>query len=382
MGDIQRKANESGYETLSIVGRRKVFEDMQCEKIGSFMSFWIHVGINTVFDRQGYGSYYMTKKIVKRLREKNPDIIHLHNLHGYYINLPVLFEYLSKEFKGRIFWTFHDCWPFTGHCAYFSAIGCDKWKEGCSRCPNKTVYPISLFWDASRKNYEDKRKMFCSLKNLIIITPSEWMAEKVRSSFLYNYPVKVINNGIDIKIFSYRKPADEIFARYKIDKEKKILLGVASVWDGRKGLTDFCLLAKELPKKYQVLLVGLSEKQIRSLPTNIIGIKRTENVEELAMIYSMAHIFINPSLEESFSLVTAEAIACGTPVIVLDTSAVKELVCDDNGIVLSKHNPADYMKAIEKLEEKQLSREIIMQTAQKYDAEVFAEKVIKLYEQV
>lgn len=382
MGDIQRKANESGYETLSIVGRRKVFKDMQCEKIGSFMSFWIHVGINTVFDRQGYGSYFMTKKIVKRLREKNPDIIHLHNLHGYYINLPVLFEYLSKEFKGRIFWTFHDCWPFTGHCAYFSAVGCDKWKGGCSRCPNKMVYPISLFWDASRKNYEDKKKMFCSLKNLTIIAPSEWMAEKVRASFLYHYPVKVINNGIDIKIFSYRKPTDEIFARYKIDKEKKILLGVASVWDGRKGLTDFCLLAKELPKKYQVLLVGLSEKQIRGLPTNMIGIKRTENVEELAMIYSMAHIFINPSLEESFSLVTAEAIACGTPVIVLDTSAVKELVCDDNGIVLSKHNPADYMKAIEKLEEKQLSREIIMQTAQKYDAEVFAEKVIKLYEKV
>ena len=382
MGDIQKKANELGYETLSIVGRRKVFQDIRCEKIGNGVSFWIHVIINTVFDRQGYGSYFLTKKIVSRLRKENPDIIHLHNLHGYYINLPILFDFLSKEFKGKIFWTFHDCWPVTGHCAYFTAIGCEKWKNGCNKCPNKTEYPISLFLDASGKNYEDKRRMFNSLDNLIIITPSEWLAEIVKESYMNRYPVRVVNNGIDLKKFSYRKPQNEIFKKYGINKEKKIILGVASIWDARKGMKDFLLLAKFLSDEYQILLVGLSQKQIQGLPENIVGVKRTENQEELAMIYSLAQVFMNPSLEESFSLVTVEAIACGTPAIVLDTSAVKELVCDDNGIVLSRHEPEDYIKAIRKLEAKQLTRETIMETARKYDADAFAQKVIDLYEQM
>lgn len=382
MGDIQRKANELGYETLSIVGRRKVFQDIRCEKIGNGVSFWIHVIINTVFDRQGYGSYFLTKKIVSRLRKENPDIIHLHNLHGYYINLPILFDFLSKEFKGKIFWTFHDCWPVTGHCAYFTAVGCEKWKNGCNKCPKKTEYPISLFLDASGKNYEDKRKMFNSLDNLTIITPSEWLAEIVKESYLNRYPVRVVNNGIDLKKFSYRKPQNEIFIKYGINKEKKTILGVASIWDARKGMKDFLLLAKSLSAEYQVLLVGLSQKQIQGLPENIVGVRRTDNQEELAMIYSLAQVFMNPSLEESFSLVTVEAIACGTPVIVLDTSAVKELVCDDNGIVLSRHEPEDYMKAIRKLEEKQLTRETIMETARKYSADAFAQKVIDLYEQM
>lgn len=382
MGDIQRKANELGYETLSIVGRRKVFQDIRCEKIGNGVSFWIHVIINTVFDRQGYGSYFLTKKIVSRLRKEKPDIIHLHNLHGYYINLPILFDFLSKEFKGKIFWTFHDCWPVTGHCAYFTAVGCEKWKNGCNKCPNKTEYPISLFLDASGKNYEDKRKMFNSLDNLTIITPSEWLAEIVKESYLNRYPVRVVNNGIDLKKFSYRKPQNEIFIKYGINKEKKTILGVASIWDARKGMKDFLLLAKSLSAEYQVLLVGLSQKQIQGLPENIVGVRRTDNQEELAMIYSLAQVFMNPSLEESFSLVTVEAIACGTPVIVLDTSAVKELVCDDNGIVLSRHEPEDYMKAIRKLEEKQLTRETIMETARKYSADAFAQKVIDLYEQM
>lgn len=382
MGDIQRKANASGYDTLSIVGRRKVFQDVPCKKIGNSFSFWIHVAINTVFDRQGYGSYFMTRKIVKRLRKENPDIIHLHNLHGYYLNLPILFDYLSKEFDGKIYWTFHDCWPITGHCAHFSAIGCDKWKRGCSKCPNKMVYPVSLFLDASTQNYKDKKRMFCSLKNLTIITPSEWMAGWIRKSFLGQFPVKVINNGIDLNVFVFTKPEKEIIDKYKINTRKKIILGVAGIWSKYKGLEDFISLAKRLPEEYQIVLVGLSRKQLHGLPDNVIGIERTENAKELAMIYSLAHVFMNPSLEESFSLVTVEAIACGTPVITLDTSAVKELVCEDNGIVLTKHEAEDYLDAIKRLEEKALSREKIRRTALKYDAEFYAEKVIRLYEQM
>ena len=382
MGDIQRKANESGYETLSIVGRRKVFRDVSCIKIGNPASFWIHVAITTVFDRQGYGSYFMTKRIIHRLREENPDIIHLHNLHGYYLNLPLLFNYLSEEFRGKIFWTFHDCWPVTGHCAYFTAAECTKWKKGCSKCPNKRAYPISLFCDASKRNYDQKNKMFNGLNNLTIITPSEWMAQIVKESFLGRYPVEVVNNGIDLKKFVYREPENRLFEKYGIGRDKKIILGVASIWDTRKGMGDFLSLANILPDEYQIVLVGLSKRQMRKLPDNVIGILRTENQEELVMLYSLSHVFMNPSLEESFSLVTAEAIACGTPVIVLDTSAVKELVCENNGIVLSRHKPADYMEAIMELEERHLVRDTVMETARKYGVDIFTQKVINLYEQM
>lgn len=380
MGDIQREAVKQGYEAISFVGRRKPFTDIRCEKIGNALSFWIHVAINTVFDRQGYGSYFVTKKIVKRIKQEKPDIIHLHNLHGYYINLPVLFKYLSKEFEGKIFWTFHDCWPFTGHCPHFAAAGCRKWKESCNHCPSKMEYPISFFKDASKRNYADKKRMFTSLENLTIITPSEWMANWIRESFFQDFDISVVSNGINLKTFSY-KPNKEILKKYDIPSDKKMLLGVASVWDKRKGMDDFIQLSKSIGEEYRIVLVGLSKRQIQKLPANVIGIERTEDAEELAALYSMAHIFINPSVEESFSLVTVEAFACGTPVIVLDTSAVKELVTNDNGIVLHEHSVVEYVKAIKKIEKLQLTRECVAETAKKYNAEQAAQKVVSMYEE-
>lgn len=380
MGAIQRKANEVGYSTVSFVGRRKVFKDVACEKFGNFVSFWIHVAITTLFDRQGFGSYFVTRKLVKRLRQENADIIHLHNLHGYYLNLPVLFDYLANEFSGKVFWTFHDCWPITGHCPHFAAKECFKWRAECSHCPSKREYPISLVLDASKRNYQDKKRMFCSLNRLVITTPSEWMADWVNESFLSKYQVRTIHNGIDLKVFSYHQPHRDFYKKYGIDAEKKILLGVAGVWESRKGLKDFLELASVLPEEYQIVLVGVSARRIRSLPHNIIGIQRTENVGELVLFYSATHVFINPSLEESFSLVTVEAIACGTPVVVLDTSAVKELVCEQNGIVLGRHHAEDYLQAIRAIEMKQMSREEISETAQKYDVGVMTDQFMQLYQ--
>lgn len=379
MGDIQREAVKQGYDAISFVGRRKPFSDIRCEKIGNALSFWIHVGINTVFDRQGYGSYFATKKMIRRIREEKPDIIHLHNLHGYYLNLPVLFDYLTNEFRGKVFWTFHDCWPFTGHCAYFASVGCDEWIEECDHCPKKKEYPISLFLDASRRNFRDKKKMFTSLQNLTIITPSEWMGSWIRDSFFKNYRIEVVNNGIDLTKFSY-KPNEEILHKYMISRNKKILLGVASVWDKRKGLHDFLRLSEKLPTEYQIVLVGLNKFQMQQVSPSIIGIERTEDVEDLVALYSMAHIFINPSVEESFSLVTVEAFACGTPVIVLDSSAVKELVSNENGVVLNEHETQDYLQAISYLESLGLTRTQIAATAQKYDATEAAAKVVRLYD--
>ena len=379
MHDIQRKAQEKGYDTLSFVGRRKVYTDLPCEKFGNPISFWIHVAINTAFDRQGYGSLFQTKRLVTRLREEKPDVIHLHNLHGYYLHIPTLFRYLKEEYTGKIFWTFHDCWPITGHCVHYVMAGCDKWKSQCSKCPNKSVYPISWGLDQSRKNYLDKKELFTGLKHLEIITPSQWLAGQVKKSFLGNMPVHVVSNGIDLEVFKYTEN-EAMYEKYSIPRDKKIILGVASIWEERKGFKDFMELAKILPDEYVIIQVGLSTHQMKMLPENVIGIPRTEKREELVALYSMADIFMNPSREESFSLVTIEAMACGTPVIALDTSAVKELVCDENGIILHDTEAQDYMQAIKILENKNINRDAIRSTVLQFSESKMAERVVELYE--
>ncbi len=379
---IQRSANDKGNETLAIVGRRKVYEDLPCVKCGNGISFWIHVAITTAFDRQGYGSYFSTRKIVKRLREENPDIIHLHNIHGYYINLPVLFKYLTEEFAGRVIWTFHDCWPVTGHCPHFVIAKCDKWKIGCYSCPNKGQYPISLIMDSSKRNYSDKKSMFNSLKDLTIVTPSEWMANQIRVSYMKDYPIKVIPNGIDTELFDYngiKENHDEICSAFGIPADKKIILGVASQWDMRKGLKDIMDLTGILPEEYQIVLVGLNKKQLALLPKNITGVTKVKGASDIAKLYSAAAVFINPSMEESFSLVTVEAQCCGTPTVVLDTSAVKELVNDDNGVVLHRHEPQDYLDAIRTIEGRNYSREAVRNTAVKYNNQNMTDMYLKLY---
>lgn len=347
MGDIQRTANKNGFETISFYGRRKGFKDIKCEKIGNPLSFWIHVIINTIFDKQGHGSYFYTKKLIKRLKEENPDIIHIHNIHGYYLNYSLFFKYIKNDFSGKMFWTFHDCWPFTGHCAYFTAADCYKWKNGCHNCPNKKVYPISLLKDSSKSNYKEKKEIFNGVKNLTIITPSYWLNDLVKKSFLKEYDIVTINNGIDINI--YKPIKDEtIFEKYNIPN-KKILLGVASIWEERKGLDDFIELSKEIDDNYIIVLVGLSKKQISKLPNNIIGIERTENVVELVKIYSNSYAFLNLTHEDNYPTVNLESIACGVPVITYDTGGCKEQVNDKTGILLENNNIQSVLSAIKEI---------------------------------
>lgn len=377
---IQREAIWQGYETYSFVGRRKPFRDMPCEKIGNLASFWIHVALTTVWDKHGFGSVFHTRRMIKRIREENPDIIHLHNLHGYYLNLPLFFQYLNEEYQGKVFWTFHDCWPFTGHCPHFSYVGCERWRSECYHCPRKKEYPVSLLMDGSKRNYHIKKKLFQGIKDLTVIVPSAWMEQWVRGSFFKGRPVYVVSNGIDLAVFKYQQD-ENIYCKYHIPKEKKVLLGVASIWDERKGLQDFIELAKVIDQNiYQIVLIGLSHFQIRNLPNNIIGIMRTENKQQLAALYSRAEIFINPSREESFSLVTVEAMACGTPVIVLNTSAVKELVVPESGIVLENNQINSYLKAIEKIETQHFERNTVRLCAEKYDQNIMANKIVSLYE--
>lgn len=379
MHDIQKQASAAGWDTLSLVGRRKVYKDLPCEKYGSVLSFGTHIIITTLFDRQGHGSLLQTKRLVARLKEEDPDVIHLHNLHGYYLHIPTLFKYLKKEYKGKVFWTFHDLWPITGHCAYYTMAKCDKWKAECNKCQNKKVYPISWGLDQSKRNYLEKRKLFSGLERLEIITPSQWVAEQVKESFLKEVPIHVVPNGIDLEAFQDTED-DSIYEKYPIPRDKKIILGVASIWEKRKGLEDFLNIAAVLPEEYSIVLVGLSKKQMHNLPSNVIGISKTETKEELVVLYSMADVFLNPSREETFSLVTIEAMACGTPVIALDTSAVKELINSENGIVVSNTDVQDYVNAIKQLEIKKLDRKDIRATVLQYSENSMAEKILELYE--
>lgn len=380
MHAIQHQAQNSGWETISFVGRRKVYTDLPCERFGNYFSFWIHVAITTLFDRQGHGSLLQTKRLVARLREENPDVIHLHVLHGYYLHVPTLFRYLQEEYKGKVFWTFHDLWPITGHCPHFVIARCDKWKTECRNCPNKGLYPISWGLDNSQRNHIEKKKLFGNLKHLEIITPSYWMAEQVRNSFLKDYPIHVVENGIDLDVFRYT-PDKQIYEKYAIPRDKKIILGVANIWEERKGLKQFIELSYVLPENYVIILVGRKNRHVINMCDNIISVNRTEDRLELVKLYSEATVFMNPSLEESFSLVTVEALACGTPVITMDSSATKELVNSQTGIVLCREDKADdFVSAILELDSRHMDRDEIRNHVLMYSEDLMAKKVLELYQ--
>lgn len=369
VGSISSSLIESGEEAFCIYGRRKGYANIPCKKIGGFFSFWYHVFLTTVFDLHGHGSYFKTKKIVRELKKLNPDIIHLHNIHGYYINYKVLFNYLKNTFQGRVFWTLHDCLPMTGHCAYFSNVSCEKWKTECHDCPNKKMYPTSLLFDRSRKNYQEKKNLFNGVKDLTIITPSVWLQNIVLSSYLKKYPVKTINNGIDLNIF-YPRLTDSIFDKYNIPKDKKVLLGVASIWEKRKGLDDFLMLSKLVNDDYVIVLVGLNNKQISKLKQykNIIGIRRTENQDDLASLYSVSFALINPTYEDNYPTVNIEALASGTRVIAYDTGGCVEQAINPNMYIVKKTTKNNNVKNIIKLLE-------TMDEYQDFDTSIYSDKL-------
>lgn len=337
MNQIQQEAMQQGWEAYSFFGRGEPTND-KCYKLSTKFDTLFHLLLTRLFDIHGHGSKRATKKLVKEIEKIDPDVIQLHNIHGYYLHIGTLFNYLKKCNK-KIVWTLHDFWAVTGHCAHFTYPKCEKWKTGCSKCIRKKDYPKSSFLDGSKREYLLKKKLFTGISNMTLVTPSRWVAEHIKDSFLKEYEVKVINNGIDLNVF---KPTNTIDIRkkYNIPNEKKIILGVSSIWDDKKGLTEFYELAKEINEEYVVVLVGLTNEQLQALPEGIIGISRTENVEELACFYTAAEVLFNPSKEETFSLVTAEAMACGTQVIVYDNSAVKEVVADSSvGMILEVTKP-------------------------------------------
>jgi len=300
--------------------------------IGSNLDHYLHGLCSRISDRQGFYSRKATKALIQEIKRYDPDLIHLHNLHGYYLNVPILFKFLC-DYNKPIIWTLHDCWPFTGHCTYFDMVQCDKWKTQCENCIQKTKYPSSYLFDNSEINFKNKRRLFTACVKLHIVTPSKWLGEQVSKSFLSNVDRRVINNGIDLNKFQVRK--SELKQKLGIE-EKKVLLGVASKWGNRKGYKDFIELSHFIGNDYIVLMVGVNDNQINELPSNILGIKRTESIEELCDIYSLADYYLNLTYEDNFPTTNIEALACGTPVITYRTGGSVEAINELSGAVVEK----------------------------------------------
>ena len=331
--DIAEMLEANGNTVKIAYGRLNVPEkyDKYAVRIGNTLDVGFHLGMSLLWDCSGLFSKSSTETFMKWLKEYDPDIIHLHNVHGFYINIEILFDYL-KNFHKKIIWTLHDCWAFTGHCAYFDYYECTKWKTGCYSCPAKKEYPPCYGLDRSSFNYNLKRKLFTGIEDLTIVTPSQWLADLVKESFLRNYPVYVVHNDINHSVF---KPVTSPKKRFGIPENKKIVLGVASIWERRKGLVDFIKLSEMLSDQYQIVLVGLSKQQKQHLPEKIMGITHTTDVYELASLYSIADVFVNLTYEDNYPTTNLEAQACGTPVISYRTGGSTESALEF-GMVVEK----------------------------------------------
>ncbi|WP_449401095.1 glycosyltransferase [Chryseobacterium wanjuense] len=332
-------------ESYIAYGRENLPSKSSVFPIGTKFDVIKHVLLTRLTDKHGFGSKKATIELIDKIKEINPDIIHLQHLHGYYVNIEILFNFLTKS-KSKVVWTFHDCWSFTGHCAYYDLAGCEKWKTQCFECPQLKEYPQSFYIDRSKENYNDKKKLFTSLDKMTIVPVSNWLKGEVKKSFLKNYDVRTIHNGIDISQFSYKE--NTIKRDYKIE-DKFLILGVANPWDKRKGLKYFVEISKRITDDYKILLVGLTVKQIKELPQNIIGLERTKNVDELAALYSAADVFVNPTLEDTFPTTNLESQSCGTPVITFETGGSPEAIDESTGIVVEKGNTEKLIQAIEEI---------------------------------
>lgn len=325
-----RELMQQGHECVLAYGRDKAnCDDIPTIQIGMPLDFKLH-GLSTrLFDNHGFCSRNATKAFLEKVKSYDPDVIWLHNVHGYYIHIGLLFDYLRSCGK-KIFWTLHDCWSFTGHCAYFDFAGCEKWKTGCHNCPQKGTYPASMGLDGSRRNYEKKKALFTGIPKLTLITPSQWLADLLKEGYLKDYPVNVVYNPINTEIF---RPTPGDFREQHGLLDKKIVLGVASVWEERKGLRDFVKLAGLLPENWKIVLVGLKPEESANLPGNILALPRTNSAGELAALYTTADIFANPTYEDNLPTVNLEARACGTRIVSYDTGGCRETLGEGDGLI-------------------------------------------------
>lgn len=380
-------AQKNDYKCYIAYGRYATKSQNIPIKIGNKLNTYWHKVETLVFDRDIFGSLYPTKRLIKRIEEIKPDIIHLHNVHGFYIDIRILFEYLSKK-DIPIVWTLHDCWTFTGHCSYFDYIHCDKWKTLCHHCPQKTSYPMSLLLDNSKNNYLNKRKLFNSVKNITFVPVSYWLESLLKQSFLSKYPTNVIQNGTDIHTFHrINTPQNQLKKKYNL-QNKFIILGVASIWTPRKGLQEFIKLSQKLEKDEQIVLIGLSKRQIKDLPEGVLGIERTENVQQLCEFYNISDVFFNPTWEDNFPTTNIESLACGLPVVTYRTGGSVESVDSNVGWVINQGKIEDFVQIIRQMRQendqtKEQRRTFCRQKAEKfYNKDNVFQQYIDLYNRI
>ncbi|MDD2970582.1 MAG: glycosyltransferase [Lachnospiraceae bacterium] len=415
---LYERSTAKGIDAYVGYGRGTAPEQMRAVKIGTSLDMYAHVLRNFLMGESGFGSARRTKAFLRELDELKPDLIHLHNIHGFYLQIELLFSYI-KEKNMPVVWTLHDCWPMTGHCAYFDYVGCDKWKTGCHHCEqHRSAYPYALFKDHSVLNYERKKAAFTGVQNLTIVTPSKWLADLVKQSFLREYPVEVIPNGIDRRIFRAsaavqetqmdqfisgeqspgmgQRSGTEQFTRAgsyengqnRTAEDRKIqLLGVANIWEKRKGFIYFQQLARRLPENYHITMVGLKPSQIKEiekdslLKNKITGVTRTENQQELADLYNTADLYINTTLEDNFPTTNLEALACGTPVITFATGGSPEPIQGNpliGAAVPATDVQALYTAVMEYAGRPKPVKECVKR-AEQYDSTICFQKYIDLY---
>ena len=335
MKEIGEIAIAAGWESyIAYSGARDGVpqHSSQLIPVGNKLDLAMHAVATRLFDAHGLASRRATKQLILRIREIDPDIIHIHNVHGYWLNYPLLCQYLQESGK-PVIWTVHDCWLYTGHCYYYSAVGCDKWSTGCGHCPQKRAFPASWVFDRSARNWRDKQRAFGSLERLTIAPVSEWIRSEMSRSFLKDKQFQVIHNGIDLDVF---KPEA---AEGQDRPTGTVILGVASLWVGHeeKGVRDFIQLAGLLREDEHLVLVGrMSEAQRAAFPANVQLIERTENVGKLAALYASATAFVNPTWQDNYPTVNLEAIACGTPVVTYRTGGSVEAVAEGTGFVVEQ----------------------------------------------
>lgn len=406
MADLYEVIKDSGNEARVAVGREPMPEGYEGVLIGNKGDFYQHVVKNFLQGEAGFGSVETTRKFLSWVDAEKPDLIHLHNIHGFYLQVEMLFEYIKKR-DIPVVWTLHDCWSFTGHCAYYDFAACEKWKTGCHTCmQHAKVYPYAIFKDNTTASYARKRKAFCGVKNLTIVTPSHWLKKQVEQSFLKEYPVAVIPNGVDLSVFTpahtkgvgsensngvengrYAKNGNH-GGNHSDDNASgiKTILGVANIWELRKGLVYFEKLAKDLPGDYRVELIGVNKKQKRELKKKygrkVIARERTANVDELVEAYRNAAVFVNATLEDNFPTTNLEALACGTPVVTYETGGSGEAVTQETGIVVRRGSYDKLLEAVLDASGGRFLKEDCLKRAKEFDKKTRYEEYLKLYEEV
>ena len=353
-------------------------------KIGSRIESLLHSLIfSRILGMQGFGSIWATKRLVRWIEKINPDLIQLQTLHCHFLNLPILFKYLKKKGK-PVVWSIHDCYSFTGKCTHFTVSGCRRWETGCHDCPQlHTSGAKTYFFDQTARLYNIKKRLFTSLDDLTLISCSNWLKSELQHSFFKEKPINMIYNWIDCAKF---KPIHDnsIYESYGIDPSKKYLIGVSAVWDPKQSrYQDALRLAEILPEEYQLVLVGKLVGKVESRK-NVCQIPYVNGVEELSKLYSSAVAFVGFSVEDTFGKVIAEAMLCGTPAIVFDSTACPEVV-GDSGFVVPPHDVEGMLRCVRTIEEQgreKFSTRSIEYVKANYDYTQNVTKYLDLYQSI